>query len=379
MQSHEKKKAIAGLGKFIKKLVREVKPNDRDGLREWKKKNERFMEKCFWYTREPGMPSITALVKPFFHPTEPLVGLNYTPVAHLTLHKFAEEGWTLPLRLCRGIIFNHNGTLVAMAFPKFFNYGEHPETQNLPNEPFVATTKHDGHLGIIFWHQGKLSLTTRGDFRSPTSLIGNQMLQQYVQQYQWGKQLPWELTVLVEIIHPRTKVHLVYRKPRFILLGANHIQTLEDYDYEKLLALSQALRIPITEKWQGTNLEELKQLVSNKSVGNREGFVARFSKGLRIKFKFLGYIQKMIKSKLSYSYIINRIMDDKLEKMMLALEEELYGEAEKMAAQLKKVKDLDGSDKEKLEYLYGLAPEKQRTDSYRAKCRKFLNFIKKSS
>ncbi|MCC7527074.1 MAG: hypothetical protein IT342_01055 [Candidatus Melainabacteria bacterium] len=69
------------------------------------------------------MPSVTSLIRPFFHPGLPLVGLNYTEVAHVTLHAFA-LGWTPAIRLCRGIVFNRRGTLVA--FPL---YGLVPEAE----------------------------------------------------------------------------------------------------------------------------------------------------------------------------------------------------------------------------------------------------------
>ncbi len=137
MKSSIERKAVGGLKRFIKRLTK-AGVITKEAYREWCKKNESLMEKTFWYQRETGMPSVTSLVSAFFHPSQPLIGLNYTPVAHNTLHHY-HSGWTLPLRQCRGIIFDSNGDLVAKAFNKFFNYGEHGETSSLPNVAFVAT------------------------------------------------------------------------------------------------------------------------------------------------------------------------------------------------------------------------------------------------
>src|SRR5262249_6888484 len=146
--------------------------DDGAGWQTWRREpaNERFMEQCLSYERADGMPSVTSLVKPFFHPTLPLIGLNYTQVAHNTLHAF-ENGWTEPMRLCRGIVFDRWCRLVAFPFPKFFNFGEQSETCNLPDEAFLATVKQDGHLGIIFEYDGQIICTTRGCFVSGSAAI----------------------------------------------------------------------------------------------------------------------------------------------------------------------------------------------------------------
>lgn len=375
---NETKRAVRSLSKFIQKLIKEVKPGDKEARKVWRKNNEQLMEKCFWYKRKNGMPSITSLVTPFYHPTQKLIGLNYSPVAHLTLHQFS-AGWTLPLRLCRGIIFDYQGNLVAMPFIKFFNYNEHPETRNLPEEPFDATVKHDGHLGIIFQHNRKLYITTRGSFVSPSSLLGTSMLKNHSDKNNWPGKFPKDLTVLVEIIHPNTKVHLNYRrKKEFILIGANNINKLEDLVHGELLDLGKLLNLPVTEKWNGNSLKDLEKLMLNMAVKNREGYVVRFQSGLRVKFKFTTYINLMVEAKLNYSYLMNRIMSGNLKKMIGNLEEEVYTKAEAMVADLMKVKSLPGSEKEKWCYLYNLMPKKKQTSSYKAKCRAFSKFLAKN-
>jgi hypothetical protein len=105
--------------------------------------------------------------------------------------------------------------------------------------------------------------------------------------------------------------------------------------------------------------------------------VARFKNGLRVKFKFATYINKMVGAKLSYRYIMKRVMAGNLEKMIKFLPEEIYGQAREMIAKLRKTAQLPFSEKEKREYLYKLVPPEESNSGYRAVCREFLKFLAK--
>ncbi len=371
------RETVESLRKFVKALVK-ARVKDKAGWQRWKKSHEAEMEKFFWYKKtSPKMPSITALVGAFFHPTQPFIGLNYTPVAHNTLHAFP-EGWTLPLRLCRGIIFSRRGKLLAKPFAKFFNYGEHEETKILPDGPFEATVKHDGHLGIIFEYENKFWLTTRGDFQSRTSKIGGEMLAAYANAYAWKASVPKDLTVLVEIIHPSTKVHLDYAgDEKFILIGACDRKTLKDLTHAELYNLGALVGLPVTELWSIKSVSDMRKLMENLTIQNREGFVARYPDGLRVKFKFATYINKMVGAKLGYRYIMKRMMAGNLEKMIKFLPEEISAQAQEMVVKLQKVRQLAASEKEKREYLYNLVPKEESNSGYRNVCREFLKFLDK--
>jgi len=117
----EKRFAILALSGFVQTFI-EAGVTDAKSFNQWKKNegNAKYMAQLFEYPQDAGWPALTGLVKPFFHPTLPLVGLNYTQLAHNTLHEFP-RGWTTALRLCRGIVFDHRGNLVALPFMKFFN------------------------------------------------------------------------------------------------------------------------------------------------------------------------------------------------------------------------------------------------------------------
>lgn len=383
------REAVSRLRTFVAALV-SARVKNQEGWRAWRQvaANERFMAECFGYVRESGMPAVTSLVKPFFHEELPLIGLNYTQVAHNTLHQFA-SGWTPVLRLCRGIVFSRRGQLVAFPFPKFFNYGEHADTVNLPDLPFTATVKHDGHLGIIFRYKGFLVATTRGSFVSSSSLIANAMLVPFKGRWADAGAMPEELTLLCEIIHPETQVHLDYgNRVEFILIGAFNRRTLEDYDYEALTALAQQLGIAVTARWSGNNLADLRALVADREFRNEEGFVARFAGGLRVKFKFAGYVGKMLEEKIKPSYIMLRLMEGSLEKRFDDLPGEVTLLAKQLAEELKQKASCTAGDvacggekailKSRRERLYTLVAEAESTPYYRGICRKFISWYDKN-
>lgn len=349
---------------------------DRPTYKDWKKKegSEAFMEECLGYRRKGTMPAVSALLAPYFHKTLPLIGLNYSPVAHNTLHAFP-DGWTPAIRLCRGAIFDReNGALVAMAFPKFFNHGEHAESSDLPDMPFVATVKHDGHLGIIFRYRGEMLLATRQSFHGPTATLGNEMLAAYVAKR--GKDVfPQDTTVLAEIIHPKTKVHVDYgRKKGFVVLGVMGLDPLRDLGYEEVGEVAKRLKLPVTERWTGSSVRDLQRLMKDKTQKNQEGFVARFADGRRVKFKFESYIGLMVEEKLTYGYLMKRMITGNLDRMISTLDAEVRPDADKMVKAIRKATRFKDVKKQR-EYLYALDAEKQKNQHYRGICREYLKSL----
>lgn len=368
----EIRQAVGSLSHFVRTMI-SAGVKSKKAFNAWKKLPEtiELMEDLFEYKRREGMPCINSLVTVDFHPEIPVMLLNYTQVAHNTLHEYP-EGWTLPLRLCRGIVFDFKGGLRALVFEKFFNNGEHPETRELPDLPFEAPEKKDGHMGTIFEYEGKFYITTRGSFTSPTVKIATKMLQEYIQNGNWAENFNPDETVLVEIIHPQTHVLTDYPDFRaFILIGCKNRVTYEDHFFSYLEQLSVRLGLPLVRMWQGNSLAELKAHIKDRSVRNKEGFVVRFSNGLRVKFKFESYIGLMVQSKLSYNYLMLKNLSGSLEKMISMLDEEIYQIALQMLGRLHLIVTQKIPLKEKYQKLYQLVPEEECKDSFRANCRKF--------
>lgn len=373
-----KQEAVKQLQDLVRCLMGEWGINDRAGYRRWLKKEnvEEDMEGWFGYKRVGDMPRVTALLAPYFHPDLPLIGLNYSPVAHNTLHAFP-DGWTTALRLCRGLILSATGEIVGVPFPKFFNYGEHPETTDLPDEPFEVSEKMDGHLGIIFAYDGKLRLCTRQSFAGPTAKLGGEMLAEIARKKGWDATFPRHLTVLVEIIHPKTRVHVDYgRKRGFVLIGAYDRTTLADCgSHAELLGLGKLLGIPVAERWTCASLAELRKKMKDKTVRNHEGGVAFYpSSGLRVKHKFESYIGLMVEAKLSYAYLMKRMLSGNLKRMLDTLAEEIRPKADEMVKAIRHVSRFK-DEKKRREYLYALDAEKQKNQHYRGICREYLKSL----
>ena len=373
----EKRFAILALSGFVQTFI-EAGVTDTKSFNVWKKNedNAKYMMRLFEYPHDAGLPALTGLVKPFFHPTLPLVGLNYTQLAHNTLHEFP-QGWTTALRLCRGIVFDdHQYNLVALPFMKFFNFGDHPETTSLPNEPFEATVKQDGHLGIIFRYNDEFILTTRGDFSSPTAQFANKMLAQYVKKNNWLEFFPNNNTVLVEIIHPETQVYVDYGDTKeFRLIGAFSHNLLKDYNYEALKIIAVNLGLPVTPIWAGNNLKDLAALMKDQTIHNQEGYVVRFESGLRVKFKFENYIGLMVRDKLSPAYLMQRMISGNLEKMLLTLPEEIiYATALNMLGEILLRISVGGTLKDKWRRLYDL-PHTTSNTYFQGICRDFVKHL----
>lgn len=371
----EKSQALDNLRNFVLLMVLNGVRSKAD-YRLWQKERESTMEKLFGYTRESLMPSIGDLVSPFFHPNLPLIGLGYSHLAHNVLYKYP-QGWTEPLKLCRGIVFNRDGKLVALPFPKFFNVGEHPDTKVLPKRPIEVMEKMDGHLGIIFWYDGDFHITTRGSFVSRTAILAEEMLSRVVMRKDWKNSEVEHLTILTEIIHPDTHVICDYgKRSEFVILGAYNIRTYDDLSYEELVVLGKKLGIGIAKRWKFDTSRDLFEAITDLSIENREGFVAKYANGNRIKFKFKSYLKQMVGGKLSYPYLMLRFMDGRIEGVMKNMPEEILPEAERMLENLKKARRMRRPIKERWQYLYGLLPPDQSTSYYRSICRDFIRHRK---
>lgn len=260
---------------------------DRERWHEWKNDRSDVLSALLEYEPLEDMPKVTQIVAPHFHDTLPLVGLNYTPAAGLSLHHYA-QGWPLPLRLCRGIVFDIFGQLVAYPFPKFFNYGDPVEGQIPVGNPEV-TVKEDGHLIIIFRYEDYIVMTTRGSFASKTAHLANDILGDLADH--WLEMDLQNITLCAELIHPETKVGVDYgNRQALIALGVFENESGTDLNHAELCKAADALGIEAVRKVDMTISDLVKVTVDG---GNeREGFVARWPNGHRVKFKYAGYLKR---------------------------------------------------------------------------------------
>ena len=202
------------------------------------------------------------------HPTLPISIYNYSRTCQY------ENKWDEITKMCRGLILDQEGNVIAKGFNKFFNMEEH-QSEEIPNEDFEVFEKLDGSLGILFWYQGQWILATKGSFTSDQAIRGREIL---VKKYNF-EPIPKGYTTLVEIIYPENRIVCGYGdEESLVVLSMINNSSGKELDYTSLLYISDETRMPVVKKYDAVNdYKTLKSLISK----DREGYVIRFRNGFR--------------------------------------------------------------------------------------------------
>ena len=219
------------------------------------------------------------LVEKNLHPTLPIAIYNYSRTCQY------EKKWDEFTKMCRGLILDNEGNVLAKPFPKFFNMEEH-SPEEIPNEPFEVFEKLDGSLGILFNYQDEWILSTKGSFISDQSVRGMEILKKY--RYE---RLIKGFTYLFEIIYPENRIVCDYDFEDLILLSV--IDNKDGYELQihddkihldgiSFRNLYKNLGFNLVKKYDGIkDYKELKSIIKT----NQEGFVVKFKNGFRMKIK----------------------------------------------------------------------------------------------
>jgi RNA ligase len=213
------------------------------------------------------------------------------PVLDLTIWNYTEKVqyeslWDEITLMCRGLVTNSNGDIVARPFKKFFNMEEGKYT---PTSEFDVYDKMDGSLGILFFYGDEWVFATRGSFTSEQSIKGFEMLQKY----DYDK-LHKDYTYLFEIIYNDNRIVVSYDFEDLILLGMINTETgyeVDLYSNEtdiRFKNLITNLGFKVVKKYDGIyDYSLLKGMIKD----DEEGFVVRFSNGDRVKVKGEEYLR----------------------------------------------------------------------------------------
>ena len=204
------------------------------------------------------------------HPSLPLTIWNYTEKVQY------ENLWDEVTLMCRGLVTDDNGDIVATPFQKFFNI---EEGKFEPTEKFEVYEKMDGSLGIVFWYRGQWVVATRGSFTSDQANKAREILKKYNTDIMFR-----HLTFCFEIIYPENRIVLDYgNDEKLVLLG-----TFDKNGKETDSEIWSHWGFDVVKKYDGINdYKELKQMVKN----DQEGFVVKFSNGDRVKVKGVEYLR----------------------------------------------------------------------------------------
>ena len=206
------------------------------------------------------------------HPTYDLTIWNYSPKVQY------EKLWDDVTIMCRGLVTNSDGHIIARPFKKFFNYEEH-KPEDIPNENYVVYEKMDGSLGILFNYKNEWILATRGSFTSPQSIKGKQILDVKHDISSLRK----DNTYLFEIIYPENRIVVDYKgEEKLVVLGVIHTETGEEIPDSSTFFMQEAgfELVTIYKTWN-----EIFDLLKKDIPNDKEGYVVKFKNGFRMKIK----------------------------------------------------------------------------------------------
>jgi RNA ligase len=196
--------------------------------------------------------------------------------------------------MCRGLIVDGQNNILNNPFPKFHNLGETEETmiQNLPYEIPNITEKLDGMLGILYEEGDNPAIATRGAFDSPYAEWATNWLR--LQGFQMGD-FKKGYTYLFEIIYPENKIIVNYgHRAELVLLAVRNNNGCGKGDKElDHIKEAEELGLSYAREFSAGNGDDkisdaLKYLEKTKGT-EHEGFVCRYSNGLRLKIKSADY------------------------------------------------------------------------------------------
>jgi RNA ligase len=204
------------------------------------------------------------------HPSLPLTIWNYSEKCQY------ENLWDETLLMCRGLVTDNEGNIVAKPFDKFFNI---EEGKFEPTEKFEVYEKMDGSLGIVFWYRGQWVVATRGSFTSDQAIKAKELLKKYNTDIMFRN-----LTFCFEIIYKNNRIVCDYKDYEgLVLLG-----TFDKNGKETDVEIWSQWGFDVVKKYDGINdYKQLKEMVKN----DQEGFVVKFSNGDRVKVKGVEYLR----------------------------------------------------------------------------------------
>lgn len=233
------------------------------------------------------------------HPDLPLTIWNYSPVVQ---YKCLWDETTL---MCRALVTDQDGNIIARSFNKFFNLEEEKE---IPNEPYEIYEKLDGSLIVVFWYNEELVVCSKGSFISEHATRARYLLENYD-----VSSLDTTKTYCFELVAPWNRIVCAYPKEELFLL-AKFDTSGKEYPVDGYK------NFPIVKKYNPIDINQIKQTISD----DREGVVVKFVSGKRVKIKGNEYIRlhklvtgisensilELLKNNESLDSILDRVPDE---------------------------------------------------------------------
>jgi RNA ligase len=220
-------------------------------------------------------------IRKIHHPSLPMSIFNYTELTQYS------KSFNDINSLCRGLVIDDFGKIIARPFPKFFNIEELGEASKDFSDDQIDQiwTKEDGSLIILFWANNKWFSITRGSWESKQALLAPSLLCKKFFDFANKSK-----TYLLELVGPSNiNVTRGYADDQLILLGVIDTASAEEMSSSELIETASLLGLTPPTLWnkEDFSIENIKQNQNH----NFEGVVLVNKKGNRCKVKTKTYIE----------------------------------------------------------------------------------------
>lgn len=192
-----------------------------------------------------------------------------------------DRAWSPAVLAARGLVLDRERqTVVATAFPKFFNVGELGVT--VPDEPCEIFEKVDGSLIVIFHDGQRWRAATKGSLDSAQAKWAERRLDAMDLAV-----LTPGVTYLAEAIYPENRIIIPYEETGLVMLAAYGSDGLELTSVEvEAVAAAVGWRMATRQAFASVGDAVAH---ANSLPKSEEGYVLRFASGLRLKAKSAAY------------------------------------------------------------------------------------------
>lgn len=228
-------------------------------------------------------------IKTYEHHSLPLVGFQYDQVASPKLHPV--------VRWSRGTVLEKQTyRLIAQPFVRFYDYGDNQQELKRFNwSDFLATTKHDGSLMIVYHYRDEWRLNTSGSFglgphsRGCDETWETLFWSVFEQNGGLKAKLDPGMTYIFELCSLKNTIVRLYPHPMVYLLSVFH----GDYELPwcETCRLAKEASLETTTAHRLGSLNEVKDFLIGRAEveATFEGLVLRDSANIRFKIKTRTY------------------------------------------------------------------------------------------
>lgn len=192
------------------------------------------------------------------------------------------------------IVDKDTNEVLSSGWPKFFNYGEKPDSYPNPEsyDDWVIEEKMDGSLVICDYVNSQFSMRTRGTacYKSQNNYKDFELiLEQYPKLVSFMKESGRHLSLLIEILTPNNPIVVLPQEVQFHLLGAIDKRTLTSLSVAEVDLISVNTDLPRPNLYNFDSILDLVDIV--KQWKGQEGVVISYNNNQnRIKIKSDWYI-----------------------------------------------------------------------------------------